>query len=80
MLVQMGIGTFIVSLGPIFWFIAQQSAIVFVILGMIIILHTIYTDSKRTNAIVTGLQTQINALKTEITELKKGSMPTKPVS
>ena len=80
MLVQMGIGTFVVSMAPIFWFLAQTYTIVCVIGGMIIILHTIYTDSKRTNVMMTGLQTQINALKAEIAELKKHSVPTEPVS
>lgn len=71
MLVQMGFGTFIVGLAPIFWDLARTYAITFFLLGLAIILHTLYTDSKRTNRITAGLQDQIDNLKKELADLKK---------
>jgi hypothetical protein len=72
-LVQMAIGTFVVGLSPIFWDLARFGSMVFFLGGMGIILHTIYTDLKRTNRITNGLQTQIEDLRKRIVELKNES-------
>ena len=79
MLVQMGFGTFIVGMAPIFWDLARAAAVAEFLLGLAIILHTLYTDSRRTNGIVTGLQNQVDSLKRELAELREGSAPSEPV-
>jgi hypothetical protein len=76
LILQMGFGTFIVAMAPIFWVYedARPALLADVALGMFIILHTLYFDSRRTDQRIKALEGRVETLEKEMHKAEQESV------
>jgi hypothetical protein len=65
LILQMGFGTFIVGMSTIFWQYesARPTVLLYFAVGLVVILHTIYRESKMTDVRIKKLESELKSLK-----------------
>lgn len=70
LILQMGLGTFVMGFSLLYWDLARGGAVVYFATGLAITLHTLYLDSKRSDKRIRTLEGKIANLENELVDLK----------